>query len=159
MLAGGITHLEEVQAPNSTVDWQEAMTTRECNTLKKQKAVDALIDQGEKIKASIRVKVEHPLQVIKCQFGYRKTRLRGLAKNTAQRITLFVDGDETNHSGGVGTRAAAAWTKAKNKIPVEPQKGLRFVKFANPRNGVCTSPLASAWVNPRVLGDFSVDTY
>ena len=140
----GITHLEMVQAPNPTVDWQVAMMPREYNTLKKQKAVDALIDQGEKIKASIRVKVEHPLQVVKCQFGYRKTRFRSLAKNTAQPITLFVEGDETNHSGGGGKSAAAAWTKAKNKIPVEPQKGLRFVKFANPRIGVSTSPLASA---------------
>ncbi|MCX7266496.1 MAG: IS5/IS1182 family transposase, partial [Burkholderiales bacterium] len=28
-------------------------------------------------------------RVIKCQFGYRKTRYRGLVKNTAQLITLF----------------------------------------------------------------------
>jgi IS5 family transposase len=57
--------------------------------LKKSKTVDALIDKLEKIKASIRAKVEHPFRVIKCQFGYRKTRYRGLLKNTAQLITLF----------------------------------------------------------------------
>ena len=57
--------------------------------LKKSKTVDALIDKLEKIKASIRAKVEHPFRVIKCQFGYRKTRYRGLVKNTAQLITLF----------------------------------------------------------------------
>ncbi|MSQ66240.1 MAG: IS5/IS1182 family transposase, partial [Limnohabitans sp.] len=37
----------------------------------------------------VRAKVEHAFRVIKCQFGYRKTRYRGLAKNTAQLITLF----------------------------------------------------------------------
>jgi IS5 family transposase len=57
--------------------------------LKMSKTVDALIDKLEKIKASIRAKVEHPFRVIKCQFGYRKTRYRGLVKNTAQLITLF----------------------------------------------------------------------
>ena len=57
--------------------------------LKKSKTIDALIDKLEKIKASIRAKVEHPFRVIKCQFGYRKTRYRGLVKNTAQLTTLF----------------------------------------------------------------------
>ncbi len=57
--------------------------------LKKSKTVDALIDKLGKLKASIRAKVEHPFRVIKCQFGYRKTRYRGLVKNTAQLATLF----------------------------------------------------------------------
>lgn len=34
-------------------------------------------------------KAEHPFQVIKQRFGYRKVRYRGLAKNTAQLYTLF----------------------------------------------------------------------
>ncbi|ERK98375.1 hypothetical protein O999_16270 [Pseudomonas putida LF54] len=37
----------------------------------------------------MRAKVEHPFRVIKRQFGYVKTRFRGLAKNTAQLTTLF----------------------------------------------------------------------
>ncbi|MEO4045843.1 transposase, partial [Pseudomonas sp. CAU 1711] len=32
---------------------------------------------------------EHPFRVIKRQFGYTKVRFRGLAKNTAQLVTLF----------------------------------------------------------------------
>jgi len=36
-----------------------------------------------------RAKVEHPFRVIKRQFGYVKTRFRGVAKNTAQLTTLF----------------------------------------------------------------------
>jgi IS5 family transposase len=33
--------------------------------------------------------VEHPFRVLKLQFGYRKVRYRGLAKNTAQITTLM----------------------------------------------------------------------
>jgi IS5 family transposase len=41
-------------------------------------------ERVEKMKASIRAKVEHPFRVIKRQFGFTKVRYRGLAKNTAQ---------------------------------------------------------------------------
>ena len=43
----------------------------------------------EHLKASVRAKVEHPFHVIKNLFRHRKTRYRGLAKNTAQLFTLF----------------------------------------------------------------------
>lgn len=43
----------------------------------------------EQAKVSIRAFVEHPYRVIKRQFGHRKTRYRGLEKNTAQLHTLF----------------------------------------------------------------------
>ncbi|KPL50413.1 transposase, partial [Xanthomonas axonopodis] len=43
----------------------------------------------EHVKASVRAKVEHPFRVIKRQFGDTKVRYRGLAKNTAQVLTLF----------------------------------------------------------------------
>lgn len=39
--------------------------------------------------ASVRAKVEHPFQVLKCQWGYVKARYRGLAKNTSQLVVLF----------------------------------------------------------------------
>jgi IS5 family transposase len=51
--------------------------------------IQALADDIERIKARIRAKVEHPLRVIKRQFGHVKVRYRGLAKNTAQSYTLF----------------------------------------------------------------------
>jgi IS5 family transposase len=37
----------------------------------------------------IRAKVEHVFQVIKCQFGYRKVRYRGIIKNGAQVLSLL----------------------------------------------------------------------
>ncbi len=38
---------------------------------------------------AVRAKVEHVFRVIKCQFGYRKVRYRGLAKNAAQMFSLM----------------------------------------------------------------------
>jgi IS5 family transposase len=46
-------------------------------------------ERMEKMKTSIRAKVEHPFRMIKQQFGFSKVRYRGLAKNTAQIVTLF----------------------------------------------------------------------
>jgi IS5 family transposase len=43
----------------------------------------------EHMKAAVRSMVKHPFRVIRRQFGYQKTRFKGLAKNTAQILTLF----------------------------------------------------------------------
>ena len=59
------------------------------NALNKDNAIDAMVDQVEKIKASIRAKAEHQFRVIKRQFGCVKVRYPGLKKNTAQLTTLF----------------------------------------------------------------------
>jgi IS5 family transposase len=37
----------------------------------------------------VRARVEHVFRVVKCQFGYRKVRLRGIAKNGAQVFSLL----------------------------------------------------------------------
>ncbi|MEX3816739.1 transposase, partial [Paraburkholderia sp. BR13439] len=55
--------------------------------------LDAIFDQIERLKAGVRAKVEHPFRVLKQQFGYTKTRYRGLMKNTAQITTLFALGN------------------------------------------------------------------
>jgi IS5 family transposase len=39
--------------------------------------------------AGIRAAVEHPFRVLKCQFGYRKVRYRGLFKNEQHLFMLF----------------------------------------------------------------------
>ena len=71
------------------VDWHVAMRPGKRRALDKSKPVDAMTDEVEPIKASIRAKVEHPFRVIKRQFGFVKVRYRGLKKNTAQLTTLF----------------------------------------------------------------------
>jgi len=57
--------------------------------LKEDDPVDVLIDELERVKASIRAQVEHPFRVVKRQFGHVNVRYRGLKKNTAQLFTLF----------------------------------------------------------------------
>ena len=73
----------------SSVRWNIAMRPGKRAALDKTKRVEQLIDQIERLKASIRAKVEHPFRVIKRQFGHVKVRYRGLTKNTAQLSTLF----------------------------------------------------------------------
>ena len=77
--------------PDAKVDvkWHVAMRPGKRKLLDKTDPVDALTGQVERIKASIRAKVEHPFRVIKRQFGHVKVRYRGLAKNTAHLHTLF----------------------------------------------------------------------
>jgi len=71
------------------ITWHVAMRPGKRRALDKNKASGQLTEQVEKIKASIRAKVEHPFRVIKQQFGHVKVRYRGLVKNTAQLKTLF----------------------------------------------------------------------
>jgi len=71
------------------VPWQVAMRPGKRRALDKNSSWGRLLDQAEKLKASVRAKVEHPFRVVKCQFGFTKVRYKGLAKNTAQLVTLF----------------------------------------------------------------------
>lgn len=80
--------------PEATgVDWQIAMRPGKRRALDKNSAWGSLLDKAEQLKASVRAKVEHSFRVIKCQFGYTKVRYKGLAKNTAQLVTLFALGN------------------------------------------------------------------
>jgi IS5 family transposase len=76
--------------PEATgVDWHVAMRPGKRWALDKNSPWGNLLDKAEQMKASMRAKVEHPFRVIKCQFGFTKVRYKGLAKNTAQLVTLF----------------------------------------------------------------------
>jgi transposase, IS5 family len=69
--------------------WHVAMRPGKRRKLNPFLEPDFVAERVEKMKASIRAKVEHPFRVIKRQFGFTKVRYRGLAKNTAQIVTLF----------------------------------------------------------------------
>ena len=71
-----------------TAQWHVAMKPSQRRAIAHE-GIGRTIERLEKLKASVRARVEHPFRVIKCQFGYRKVRYRGLAKNTAQVMTLF----------------------------------------------------------------------
>ena len=71
------------------VIWQVAARRSTYKKLGKNSPLYKAKRKIEKAKAQVRAKVEHPFRVIKRQFGYVKVRFRGLAKNTAQLMTLF----------------------------------------------------------------------
>lgn len=71
------------------VNWHVAMKHGKRRALDLSDALQAITERIERLKGSIRAKVEHPFRVIKRQFGYTKVRYRGLKKNTAQLTTLF----------------------------------------------------------------------
>ncbi len=77
--------VENLEVP---VTWHVAMKPSHRKQLPKTLAGEVL-EWIEHAKASIRAKVEHPFHVVKNLFRHRKTRYRGLAKNTAQLLTLF----------------------------------------------------------------------
>ena len=79
------------------VQWHVGMRPGKRRALDKTRKVDTLIDQLERLKASMRAKVEHPFRVIKRQFGHVKVRYRGLKKkhcttHNAVRAVESVDG-------------------------------------------------------------------
>ncbi len=71
-----------------TVVWHVAMKRSKRKALPNNK-LGRMQEKLEVLKASVRAKVEHPFHVLKNLFRHRKTRYRGLAKNTAQLFTLF----------------------------------------------------------------------
>ena len=74
----------------AAVRWQVAMRAGLRGALDQDNnAIDALTDSIERLKASVRAKMEHLFRVVKRQFGHMKVRYRGLAKNTAHLKTLF----------------------------------------------------------------------
>lgn len=76
------------QVERKGLDWQIARRSNSVKALPDGREKRS-IKKSEKRKASIRARVEHPFRVVKRQFGYVKVRFKGLAKNTAQILTLF----------------------------------------------------------------------
>ena len=85
----GVDKREDIQQQHPDVNWHVAMMPSQRKALDMTRRSNTLVEQLEKLKASVRAKVEHPFRVIKCQFGHRKTRYRGLAKNTTQLLVMF----------------------------------------------------------------------
>jgi IS5 family transposase len=76
------------QARSASHTWHVAMRPGKRKALGHD-AHGRMLERIEKLKASVRAKVEHPFHVVKNLFKMRKVRCRGLAKNTAQLTTLF----------------------------------------------------------------------
>jgi len=83
----GVAKREEVEGIQA--NWHVAMRPGKRRALDKSSPLGAVLEKLEHLKASIRAKVEHPFRVIQRQFGFVMVRYRGLAKNTANLMTLF----------------------------------------------------------------------
>lgn len=70
----------------SRVDW---IVARKPSSIKGLDATHSIERSIESRKASVRSKVEHPFLIVKRQFGWSKTRYRGMSKNENLMCTLF----------------------------------------------------------------------
>jgi IS5 family transposase len=84
----GVEKREEITTQCPGVEWHVAAKRGKVKALAEGRIKDLTV-QLERLKAQVRARVEHPFHIIKNLFRYRKTRYRGLAKNTAQLHTLF----------------------------------------------------------------------
>ena len=73
---------------NKRIDWHIAERRHTVKALPEGELKDVTL-WLEHLRAKVRARVEHPFRVIKQQFGFQKTRYRGLAKNGAQLNMLF----------------------------------------------------------------------
>jgi len=85
----GVDMRDDVQRRHPSVRWHVAMMPGKRRVLPKDSPLGAILEQLEQTKARIRATSEHALHVLKNSFRYRKTRYRGLAKNTHHLHTLF----------------------------------------------------------------------
>ena len=78
----------EFVAGHADIAWQVAAKRGKIKAMAEGVAKETT-RQVERLKAQVRARVEHPFHVLKNLFRHRKTRYRGLAKNTAQLHSLF----------------------------------------------------------------------
>jgi len=84
----GVENRPEMESKAKSVKWYVAGKRSKIKAMAEGPLKDAL-QAFEKTKAQVRALVEHPFHILKNLFRHRKTRYRGLAKNTAQLHTLF----------------------------------------------------------------------
>lgn len=83
----GAEHREELA--DVKAQWAIAMRPGRLKELKKHPRKNKAVIAFERLKSSIRAKVEHPFRIIKRQFGFVKARFKGLRKNDNQLAMLF----------------------------------------------------------------------
>lgn len=85
---GGVEKRPEIRGRGNQPLWHVAAKRGRIRSMAEGQ-IKELTRRLEKLKAGVRARAEHPFHIIKNIFKYRKTRYRGLAKNTAQLHTLF----------------------------------------------------------------------
>ncbi len=86
----------------SRIQWRVAVRKGVLKTLPEP---DRVIESR---KAAVRAKVEHPFLIVKRDFGFTKTRYRGLAKNRHHLIMLFASANWVMRARAVALMGATA---------------------------------------------------
>jgi len=81
----GVDKREEARGPR----WHVAMQPGKRRKLDLTRKWAQLLDKAERLKASVRAKVEHPFHVVKNLFRHRKARYKGLAKNATRAFVAL----------------------------------------------------------------------
>jgi IS5 family transposase len=84
----GVEKREEITARHSSTQWYVAAKRGKVKALAEGRLKEITL-LYERAKAQVRARVEHPFHVVKNLFRHRKTRYRGLRKNTSQLQSLF----------------------------------------------------------------------
>jgi IS5 family transposase len=84
----GVEKRAELALKSKGIVWYVAAKRSKVKAMEEGFLKDLTLDL-EKLKARVRARVEHPFHIIKNLFKHRKTRYRGLGKNTAQLHSLF----------------------------------------------------------------------
>ena len=110
---------------NKNVRWHVAMRPG----LRRALPVEALIDEYERTKASIRAKVEHPFRVLKQQFDYVKVSYRGAQEEHGAACDAVcalqsVDG-QAQAFGRLGTGARAGCVMPQDRGRPAPGQCIR----------------------------------
>ena len=87
--AGYVGAEKRDELKDKDVTWNIAMKRGKLKAMPEASERRKLFEKLEKMKASIRARVEHAFHVLKNLFHFRKVRYKGLEKNTAQLHTLF----------------------------------------------------------------------
>lgn len=86
--AGYIGAEKREELAKCEVTWYIAAKRSQVEAIEDEE-LKGLVKHVERLKASVRARVEHPFHIVKNLFRYRKVRYKGLAKNRAQLHTLF----------------------------------------------------------------------
>lgn len=87
--AGYVGAEKRDELKDKDITWNIAMKRGKLKAMPEVSEHRKLFEKLEKMKASVRARVEHAFHVLKNLFHFRKVRYKGLEKNTAQLHTLF----------------------------------------------------------------------
>ena len=113
--------------------------------------------------AAVRAKVAHIFRIVKCQFGYRKVRYRGIAKNGAQVSRSWLSPISTRRyrsrlaSASVKERASAPRDLSRQQAQSHAKKQSSVATLATRADPAIqrfpSKPASAQWLPLRPVGD------